>query len=91
LPVGNVVRQRLRAIQLKQWKRGRTIYRELIKLGAAEPVARRVAANLRRWWRNSAGELNRVFTIAYFDKLGLPLEPPGVDPYVGWCGRGSVR
>lgn len=66
------IRHRLRAIQLKQWKRGRTIYRELINLGVAEPVARRVAGNSRCWWRNSAGELNRVLTIAYFDKLGLP-------------------
>jgi len=66
------VRHRLRAIQLKQWKRGSPIYRELINLGAVEHVAKRVAQNARCWWRNSAGELNRVLTIAYFDKLGLP-------------------
>jgi len=66
------IRRRLRAIQLKHWKRGRTMYRELLKLGAAEDVARRVAANSRRWWRNSAGEINRVLTIAYFDRLGVP-------------------
>ncbi len=28
------LRHRLRAVQLKQWKRGRTIYRELTVLGA---------------------------------------------------------
>lgn len=66
------LRHRLRAIQLKQWRRGSTIYRELINLGAVEHVAKRVAQNARCWWRNSAGELNRVLTIAYFDKLGLP-------------------
>jgi group II intron reverse transcriptase/maturase len=66
------IRHRLRAIQLRQWRRGSTIYRELINLGAAEHVAKRVAQNARCWWRNSAGELNRVLTIAYFDKLGLP-------------------
>ncbi len=66
------LRHRLRAIQLKHWRRGSTIYRELINLGAAEHVAKRVAQNARCWWRNSAGELNRVLTIAYFDKLGLP-------------------
>jgi RNA-directed DNA polymerase len=66
------LRHRLRAIQLKHWKRGRTIYRELKALGATEEVARRVAANSRRWWRNSAGELNRVLTVAYFDRLGVP-------------------
>jgi len=66
------LRHRLRAIQLKHWRRGSTIYRELIHLGAAEHVAKRVAGNSRCWWRNSAGELNRVLTIAYFDNLGLP-------------------
>jgi len=66
------LRHRLRAIQLKHWKRGSTIYRELTNLGAADHVAKRVAQNARCWWRNSAGELNRVLTIAYFDKLGLP-------------------
>ncbi len=66
------LRHRLRAIQLKHWRRGSTIYRELINLGAAEHVAKRVAQNARCWWRNSAGELNRVLTIAYFDKLGVP-------------------
>jgi hypothetical protein len=38
------LRHRLRAIQLKHWKRGTTMYRELLKLGAAPLVARRVAA-----------------------------------------------
>ena len=66
------LRHRLRAIQLRHWRRGSTIYRELISLGAAEHVAKRVAKNKRCWWRNSAGELNRMLTIAYFDKPGLP-------------------
>ena len=66
------LRHRLRAIQLKHWRRGSTIYRELTNLGAAEHVAKRVASNSRCWWRNSAGDLNRILTIAYFDKLGVP-------------------
>lgn len=66
------LRHRLRALQLKHWRRGTTIYRELRALGASEATARRVAANSRRWWRNSAGEINRVLTIAHFDRLGLP-------------------
>ena len=66
------LRHRLRAIQLKHWKRGSTIYRELINLGAAEHVAKRVAGNSRCWWRNSNGDIKRVLTIAYFDKLGVP-------------------
>jgi group II intron reverse transcriptase/maturase len=66
------LRHRLRAIQLKHWKRGSTIYRELTHLGAAEHVAKRVAGNSRCWWRNSDGDIKRVLTIAYFDKLGVP-------------------
>jgi group II intron reverse transcriptase/maturase len=66
------LRHRLRAIQLKHWKRGSTIYRELINLGATDPVAKRVAGNSRCWWRNSDGDIKRVLTIAYFDKLGVP-------------------
>jgi RNA-directed DNA polymerase len=65
------MRHRLRAIQLKQWRRGTTIYRELIALGASRVVAQKVAGNARRWWRNSRLELNRVLTIAYFDRLGM--------------------
>jgi len=66
------LRHRLRAIQLKHWKRGPTIYRELRVLGASPLIARRVAANSHRWWRNSGGLLNAAMTIAYFDRLGLP-------------------
>lgn len=69
------IRHRLRAIQLKQWRRGSTIYRALRALRAldADPeTAKRVAANSRRWWRNSNGALQRVLTIAYFDRLGMP-------------------
>lgn len=66
------LRHRLRAIQLKQWKRPRTIYRELKAMGAPEDVARRVAGNSRRWWRNSDRLLKTVLPIAHFDRLGLP-------------------
>ena len=66
------LRHRMRALQLKQWRRGTTIWRELKALGAPDYVARTVAANSRRWWRNSASSLNSVLTIAYFDRLGLP-------------------
>lgn len=66
------IRHRLRAIQLKQWRRGSTIYRELKKMGATDAIAAKVAGNSRCWWRNSKGHLNMVLTIAYFDKLGVP-------------------
>ncbi len=66
------LRHRLRAIQLKHWKRGTTMFRELRKLGASPQTAQRVAANARCWWRNSDGDIKRVLTIAYFDRLGVP-------------------
>lgn len=66
------LRHRLRTLHLTQWRRGPTIYRELRALGASPEHARQVAANSRRWWRNGAKALNRVLTLDYFDRLGLP-------------------
>jgi len=69
------IRHRLRAIHLKQWKRGTTIFRELVKRGMrpdGPTGARRIAANSRRWWRNSGKAINIAFPVAYFDSLGLP-------------------
>jgi hypothetical protein len=66
------LRHRLRALQLKQWKRGTTMFRELRRLGASEAVAGRIAVNSRRWWRNSRMALNGVLPVSYFDALGVP-------------------
>lgn len=66
------IRHRLRAIHLKHWKRGRTIYRELRSRGLSDVGARRVAANGRRWWRNSGMLIHVAFPIRYFDELGVP-------------------
>jgi len=66
------LRYRLRAIQVKHWKRGKTILRELLALGASVDVAAQVAGNAKRWWHNSAMLLNMVLPIAYFDALGVP-------------------
>lgn len=66
------IRHRLRAIQLKQWKRGTTVFRELVALGASKEVAQKVVCNTRRWWDNSRWALNWVLNLAWFDRLGLP-------------------
>lgn len=66
------LRHRLRAVQLKQWKRGPTAYRELRKLGARVDEAKCIAGNLRHWWHTSALGVNRLLPIAYFDRLGVP-------------------
>ena len=66
------IRHRLRALQLKHWKRGTTIYRELRARGMSARGARRVAANGRRWWRNSAIAIHVALPNKLFDDLGLP-------------------
>ena len=66
------VRRRLRTIQLKHWKRGTTIYRELQALGASSKVAVQVAGNASRWWRNSGRAIKSILTSAYYDRLGVP-------------------
>jgi RNA-directed DNA polymerase len=66
------IRHRLRAIHLVHWKRGTTIYRELRARGLPQHAAATVAANGRRWWKNSAKLINVAFPISYFDRLGIP-------------------
>ena len=63
---------RLRTLQLKQWKRGTTIYRELIARGMSDLTARRVAANARRWCSNARMSIHIALPNAYFDALGVP-------------------
>jgi RNA-directed DNA polymerase len=66
------IRHRLRAIHLKHWKRGTTVYRELRARGLSQHGAAKVAANARRWWNNSAMLIHVAFPISYFDQLGVP-------------------
>jgi RNA-directed DNA polymerase len=66
------MRRKMRVLHLKQWRRGTTMYRELLKLGAPTHVAQSVAALSRRWWHNSMSAIHRVLTIAYFDRIGMP-------------------
>jgi group II intron reverse transcriptase/maturase len=67
------IRRRLRLLQVKQWKRGRTAYPRLVAMGANEPAAVHTAQNLRRWWyaANSPG-VKQAMDLHYFDQLGLP-------------------
>jgi len=66
------IRHRMRAVQLKQWRRGRTAYRELLARGARPDVALLVAGNMRRLWRNSGTPLNGVLDLSWADQLGIP-------------------
>jgi group II intron reverse transcriptase/maturase len=66
------IRHRLRALQLKQWKRGTTVFRELRSRGLSERAAAQVAANTRRWWRNSGMAIHIALPNRLFDQLGVP-------------------
>jgi group II intron reverse transcriptase/maturase len=52
------IRHRLRAIQLKQWKRGTTIFAKLRARGMPAHAAAKVACYARSWWRNSSRAVN---------------------------------
>jgi hypothetical protein len=67
------LRRRLRAVQPKQWKRPKTIRRELAARGVTPETADSVAGCYRRWWRLSGtNALNVALPKAYFTKLGVP-------------------
>jgi group II intron reverse transcriptase/maturase len=66
------IRHRLRAVQLKQWKRSATIYRELRARGLSAIGAARVAANGRRWWHNASLLINVALPRRVIDALGVP-------------------
>jgi RNA-directed DNA polymerase len=66
------IRHRLRALHLKHWKRGRTVFRELRARGLPVHSAAKVAANTRRWWKNSGMTIHVALPNTYFDALGVP-------------------
>jgi RNA-directed DNA polymerase len=67
------IRHRLSALQLKHWKKAKTIYRELVTRGVVSKGAFFIASSIRSWWNNSQHPaLNRIKPIEYFDRLGVP-------------------
>jgi RNA-directed DNA polymerase len=66
------LRTRLRVLQLRHWRHGSTIYRELRKLGASDSLARRVASRMNGWWRTAATGLRMVLTVEHFARMGVP-------------------
>jgi group II intron reverse transcriptase/maturase len=71
------VHHRLRALQLKQWTRGVTVYRELRARGVPMRVARAAAAHTSRWWRIAGhGALQTALPTRYFTRLGVPRLAP---------------
>lgn len=64
---------RMRAVRLKQWKRGKTVYRELRARGIPQRAAASVAASTRSWWKMSAtSAVNIALPNSYLKALGVP-------------------
>jgi group II intron reverse transcriptase/maturase len=67
------IRHRLRALQLRQWRRGKTVYSELTRRGVIRSVALTTARYAKHWWALSASKaISIALPARYFDDLGLP-------------------
>ena len=68
------IRRRLRSVLWKQWKRGRTRYRELRRLGLSHDHAATTASGSRYgpWHMSSTPGMNMAVSKTYLDSLGLP-------------------
>ena len=67
------LRRRLRSVVWKQWKRGRTRFRELRKPGVRKELAAQTAGSPHGPWRlANSPALNIALPNAYFAELGLP-------------------
>jgi RNA-directed DNA polymerase len=67
------IRHRLRAVQLKQWRSGATVYRELRARGVGDRNARAAAAHARRWWSTAKhGAVQTALPMSYYVSEGVP-------------------
>jgi RNA-directed DNA polymerase len=68
------IRRKLRCMEWRKWKRGRTRRKRLIALGLDGSVAQASAFNGRGpWWNAGASHLNAALPTAYFRRQGLVL------------------
>jgi RNA-directed DNA polymerase len=66
------IRRKLRCYRLKQCKRGRSMVKYLIELGASKQQAGRLGMSSKGWWRLSLTSItNYVMPNKWFDALGL--------------------
>ena len=71
------IARRLRQYQLKQWKHGHVVYRELRARGVGERVTRAAAAHAHSWWATAAhGAVQAALPRSYFNAMGLPCLAP---------------
>ena len=66
------LRHRLRALQLRLWRHGLRIYRELCALGAPRQFAAGAATSRFGVWRRAHSTAHAGLTNAYFAHLGVP-------------------
>ena len=67
------IRHRLRLVQLKQWKRGTTVFRELRARGVSQHVAAMAALFARSWWKVAGHRaLQIALPTSYYDGMGVP-------------------
>lgn len=97
-------RRRIRMITWKNWKRVRTRYKWLRKLGVNHWKALEWANTRKGYWRIAGSKIlsqtltNKLFKRAKFKsflehylsvRLSKLLEPPYTEPYVRWCERSA--
>jgi|GEM_PF-3779201 len=66
------IRHRLQVIQVKHWKRGRTVLCVLRARGMSPSTLVKAATDIRRWWKNSVMGFHIPLLNLYFDELGVP-------------------
>jgi RNA-directed DNA polymerase len=71
------IRRRVRMVQLKQWRHGPRIFRELCARGVPRNAAASAAAHARRWWRTARHPgLNLALPNRELLRLGVPRLAP---------------
>ena len=74
------IRRKLRCMEWRKWKRGKTRCKRMITLGLDGKVARASAFNGHGpWWNSDAPHLHATLPTAYFRRLGLILLIEEVD------------
>jgi RNA-directed DNA polymerase len=67
------IRQRLRVLELRQWKRGRTAFKRLRARGASPKTARIIASRCQRFWYiTSQRIILEAMPDSYYTRLGVP-------------------
>lgn len=66
------IRRRLRMCMLKQWKKPKTKYKNLVALGVNPEEARKLAGSRKGYWRLSdTPQVNQALGLAYWQNQGL--------------------